>query len=126
MYKIYCELRDAKGCRDSDVAKATNITKSTFSDWKNGRSEPKREKLVKIADFFGVTLEYLTTGKDSPRDYTAFLDNDIQLQLDNIIKSLDNEESICFGGKEINLTRESRQMMRNALDIAYNILKQNS
>ena len=37
MYEIYCKLRDEKGCKDADVAKATGITKSTFSDWKNGR-----------------------------------------------------------------------------------------
>ena len=30
MYEIYCKLRDSKGMKDSDVAKATGITKSTF------------------------------------------------------------------------------------------------
>ena len=29
MYEIYCKLRDSKGMKDSDVAKATGITKST-------------------------------------------------------------------------------------------------
>ena len=57
MYDIYCRLRDDKKLKDSDVAKATGITKSTFSDWKTGRS-----KLQKIADFFGVTLDYLMNG----------------------------------------------------------------
>ena len=41
MYEIYCKLRDSNGMKDSDVAKATGITKSTFSDWKNGRSKTK-------------------------------------------------------------------------------------
>ena len=59
MYKNYCELRDKYNKKDSDVAKATGVTKSTFSDWKSGRSEPKREKLQKIADYFGVSLGYL-------------------------------------------------------------------
>ena len=58
MYEIYCKLRDEKGCKDADVAKATGITKSTFSDWKNGRSKPKDEKLTKIADYFDVPLTY--------------------------------------------------------------------
>lgn len=60
MYEIYCKLRNTKRCKDADVAKATGITKSTFSDWKNGRSNPKDEKLRKIADYFDVSLEYLT------------------------------------------------------------------
>ncbi len=47
MYDIYCRLRDDKKLKDSDVAKATGITKSTFSDWKTGRSKPKQDKLQK-------------------------------------------------------------------------------
>lgn len=64
MYEIYCKLRDKKGIKDADVSRSTGITKSTFSDWKNGRSVPKQEKLQKIADYFGVSLDYLTTGEE--------------------------------------------------------------
>lgn len=56
--------------KDSDVAKATGITKSTFSDWKNGRSNPKDAKLQKIANLFGVTAEYIRTGKNTNEYYT--------------------------------------------------------
>ena len=45
MYELYCKLRDEKGYKDSDVARLTGITKSTFSDWKSGRSNPKNDKL---------------------------------------------------------------------------------
>lgn len=48
------------------VAKATGISASTFTDWKNGRSVPKTEKLKKIASHFGVSLEYLLDGADAP------------------------------------------------------------
>ena len=41
------------------VSKATGIPGSTFTDWKNGRSSPKSDKLRKIADFFGVSLDLL-------------------------------------------------------------------
>ena len=64
MYEIYCKLRDQRGLKDADVVRNTGITKSTFSDWKNGRSCPKNDKLQKIADFFGVTLDYLMTGEE--------------------------------------------------------------
>lgn len=57
MYAKYVELRDKKGIRDADVAKATEIPQSTFTDWKNGKSSPKLEKLIKIADYLGVTLD---------------------------------------------------------------------
>lgn len=64
MYEIYCKLRDSKGVKDSDVVRATGITKSTFSDWKSGRSNPKNDKLQKIADYFSVSVDYLMTGED--------------------------------------------------------------
>lgn len=64
MYEIYCKLRDEKGVKDADVAKATGITKSTFSDWKNGRSKPKDRKIIKNCEYFEVTLDYLRTGEE--------------------------------------------------------------
>lgn len=58
MYKKYVELRDKNGVTDYRVSSDTGITKSTFSDWKSGRSEPKLEKLKIIADYFSVPIEY--------------------------------------------------------------------
>lgn len=46
------------------VSKATGIPGSTFTDWKNGRSCPKSDKLRKIADYFEVSLDVLL-GTDS-------------------------------------------------------------
>lgn len=71
MYKIYCKLRDERNLKDADVVRETKITKSTFSDWKSGRSNQKQDKLQKIADYFGVTLDYLMTGveKDNTEKY---------------------------------------------------------
>lgn len=58
MYKKYVQLREEKGVTDYKVSIDTGITKSTFSDWKNGRSEPKIDKLKKIADYFGKSIDY--------------------------------------------------------------------
>lgn len=64
MYDIFVRLLEQSGKKASDVSKATGIPSSTFSDWKKGKSSPKTEKLQKIADYFGVSLEYLTTGEE--------------------------------------------------------------
>ena len=76
MYEVYCKLRDLRGVKDADVVRATGITKSTFSDWKSGRSEPKKEKLQKIADFFDVSLEYLMTGEEKEGGETYYLNDE--------------------------------------------------
>ncbi|MBO7303414.1 MAG: helix-turn-helix domain-containing protein [Clostridia bacterium] len=44
------------------VSKDTGIAASTFSDWKNGRSVPKLDKIKLIAEYFDVSLEYMLTG----------------------------------------------------------------
>ena len=41
------------------VSKATGIAASTLSDWKNGRSTPKADKLARIADYFSLSLDTL-------------------------------------------------------------------
>jgi transcriptional regulator with XRE-family HTH domain len=83
MYEIYCKLKKEKGCKDSDVAKSTGITKSTFSDWKSGRCFPKVEKLQKIADYFGVSVEYLMTGVEkTQKDSKSGMDKNLQKIID--------------------------------------------
>lgn len=66
-YENYAKLKEAKGVNDFAVSKATGIAPATMSDWKNGRTEPKIDKLQKIADYFNVSLEYLMTGKDTEK-----------------------------------------------------------
>ena len=58
MYEKYCELRDKAHMTDYQVAMKTGITKSTFTDWKTGRSKPGIEKLHAISILFGVPIEF--------------------------------------------------------------------
>lgn len=62
MYEIYCKLKDEKGLKDADVVKATGITKSTFSDWKSGRSKPKQDKIWNICLEGIMKIEKLKSG----------------------------------------------------------------
>ena len=61
-YEKFDSLLREKGTTVYRVAKETGIPASTFSDWKNGRSTPKAEKLSKIARFFDIPLEYFIGG----------------------------------------------------------------
>lgn len=59
MYEKYCKIRDSKNLTDYRVSKDTGITKSTFTEWKTGRSKPKVDKLKILAEYFGVKVEDL-------------------------------------------------------------------
>jgi repressor LexA len=63
-YKIFEELCKKNGVKPFHVSKATGIKTSTLTAWKKGTYTPKADKLQQIADFFGVSFEYLTTGSD--------------------------------------------------------------
>lgn len=58
MYKKYIALRDLKGVSDYRVAEDTGIPRSTFTDWKTGRSKPKVDKLQILANYFNVDISY--------------------------------------------------------------------
>ncbi len=58
-YAAFEALLLSHGVSVYQVAKATGIGASTFSDWKRGRSTPKADKLALIADFFSVGMDEL-------------------------------------------------------------------
>lgn len=65
MYEIYQKLLDEKNLKNSDVSRATGISNMTLSDWKRGKTKPKTDTMKKIANFLGVSVDYLMTGKDN-------------------------------------------------------------
>ena len=56
------------------VSKETGIAPSTFSDWKSGRSTPKADKLRRIADHFGISIDSLYGSEIGEKtDLSAYL-----------------------------------------------------
>lgn len=68
MYEKYAKLRDEKGVTDYKVAMETGVTKSTFTDWKKGRSKPKFDKLLAIAKYFDVSVEYFADDEQEEKE----------------------------------------------------------
>lgn len=56
MYEIYKSLRDKCGYTDYKVAKATGIPPSYLAMWKQGKTNPKVERLAVLSKFFEVPL----------------------------------------------------------------------
>ena len=52
---------------DDDQKKLTDylhLKKTAFTDWKSGRSNSYRKYLIEIAEFFGVSIDYLVYGNN--------------------------------------------------------------
>lgn len=58
MYKKYEKLLKKTGKTSYQVSKDTGIGENTLSQWKTGRSNPKLDKLVILANYFGVSVTY--------------------------------------------------------------------
>ena len=57
------ELRKKANISQASLAKKFKVTQHTVSRWETGDREPDNETLTKLADFFGVTIDYLL-GRD--------------------------------------------------------------
>ena len=58
MYKKFAALLEKSNKTSYQVSKETGIAQSVLSDWKNGRSKPKADKLKILAEYFNVPIEY--------------------------------------------------------------------
>ncbi|MBR1846903.1 MAG: helix-turn-helix transcriptional regulator [Bacilli bacterium] len=64
------ELRDKKGLTQKQVAKELGTTAVTVMNWENGIYEPTIADMIKLADLFDVTMDYLV-GREYDADEAA-------------------------------------------------------
>lgn len=67
MYEIFLRLLAERGVTTADVCKATGISQSTLSNWKKRNNILSPALLGKIADYFGVSLDYMMGHKEKHR-----------------------------------------------------------
>ena len=58
------EIRKEKHLNQQKVAMDHHITREALSHYENGRREPTLAMLVKMSEYFNVSIDYLITGKD--------------------------------------------------------------
>lgn len=101
MYEVFEQLLQKNGVTPYKVAKEAGVTQTALSNWKSGRSTPTTKTLQKIANYFGVTIDFLMTGKNTnektseltPRD-----EKDIEKILEHTKEQLLSQEGLMFDG----------------------------
>lgn len=59
------DLCQERGITKDELYRGAEVSRAALSQWRTGRTSPSVQKLRDIADFFGVTYEYLATGVQS-------------------------------------------------------------
>ena len=82
------KLRVSKGINQVEFAKALCVTKQCVSNWENDNVVPSVDMLCKIADFFGVSTDYLL-GRSEKRNIDVSSLSDEQIShIASIVKDL--------------------------------------
>lgn len=60
------ELRTSNSLTMVDIADALHINKTSVFTWESTKTIPSTEKLIELADYFNVSLDYLVGRSDDP------------------------------------------------------------
>ena len=60
----FFKLLDEKKVSQKDFCESTGIPKQTVSGWKSRKTDPPASLIPTISAYFGVTSDFLLTGKD--------------------------------------------------------------
>lgn len=93
--KIYT-LRTEKGMSQTDLAEALDVSRQSISKWETDASTPELDKLVKLSEIFGVSLDELVLGKEENRMQPE-LQAKPQLQSPSPVRRTTGTVLLCFG-----------------------------
>lgn len=82
-------LREDKDMRQIDLAEATGIDQRTISNYETGKSNPDSYALIKLADFFNVSIDYLV-GRTEYNFYEIDSRKTAITQIQDMLESLKN------------------------------------
>lgn len=90
-------LRRQKGLTQQEMADFLKISKPTYNHYENGRYEPNIENLIKLADFFHCSVDYLIGHQSSDIIYFDSLSS-VQKKLVELIQKLNDEQGLIVIG----------------------------
>lgn len=123
------EIREREGYSRKDFAKEYGIPYSTLTNYENGTRKPPYDLLLRMAEEFGTTVDYLLCYTDSPKQKggSAGLFGEVEMQrgLDILLKnigfmfSVDGKRYSIYKWHESDEDREC-EVTRNELEQLFN------
>lgn len=63
--KRLSELRKEKGVKQDEIAELLNVKRATVANYETGKRAPDYETIIKLADYYGVSCDYILRGVTS-------------------------------------------------------------
>lgn len=86
------ELRKKRGLTQLQLAEALKINRSTLAKYETGENEPDHQTMQQIADFFGVTVDFIIGNSDDPASSAESLPPTVRAWLRADTEGLSREE----------------------------------
>ena len=117
------QLRKTQNLSQGKLEKELGFSNGSISKWRN--STPTYERLQKVADYFGVSVEYLMTGETSEEKKDVTLtrrdERDIEKILDQTREQLLSQEGLMFDGQPA--SPEAVESILSAMQVGMELAK---
>lgn len=111
------DMRRDKGKTQDEMSKLLNIRRSTYGEYERGKIVPPIDKMKVLADYFGVSVDYLmgNTNFQTHEERNEINPLDISKQMKIILEYLqDNQSALTYDGET--LDGESRELLKSSLE----------
>jgi len=95
-------LRENKGLLQSDVAKVIKVSTSAYGFYETGKRDIPTSTLVELANFFGVTTDYILGNYEKPtiiNVYSSVHAGILSEMIENIVDTEEISEKMANSGK---------------------------
>lgn len=119
IYERVQYLAKNQGLSVRELGNKLNIGPTTLYKWK--KQTPKSDILIKVADYFGVSTDYLLGRSNDKYDLSPQEKIDIGVEAEKMMKGLNDEGSINFYGEP--MSEEDKEATLSALNLLMTINK---
>ncbi len=74
-------LRTKRGMSQDDLAEKLEVSRQSVSKWETAQSTPDLDKIIRLADLFGVTVDQLVRDGEAPRTQVVCVERKWELSL---------------------------------------------
>lgn len=79
-------LRTARGMSQDDLAEKLEVSRQSVSKWETGQSTPDLDKIIRLSDLFGVSVDELVRSGEAPRTQVVYVEQKGKWELSPVQK----------------------------------------